>query len=222
MKKSMLMRFIIRYKKSAFSLLVFFVLLMSCTADAKQWGEAKRRNLAEGNESFLSEYPKNEHFQKALDTKANLATNIVFKEIDKSKRITNHGAYLEPTTVVANDGTLLGEFLCPQSSWITGLIVYFYIINKGGSGKVSIEFIYSDDFGTSNGRVEDVNLIKYKEYVVKVSLDFKARGPLQSTVVINSLNKLQITLPNKTKDEFSASIPSYMGSITKIEFIEVK
>ncbi|NQU33443.1 MAG: hypothetical protein HQ521_09435 [Bacteroidetes bacterium] len=189
--------------------------------EQRLWGEAKSKNTIKGYELFLSNYPRSKYLQEALNAKAKLMPNIVFKQINKSKYKTSYGIYREPTTVVASDGTLLGEFICHQSTWITGLNVYFYIMNKGGSGKVSIKFTYSDDLGTKVEEIKGINLLKSKEYKVKVSLKFKSNVAV-STPNHNRLNNLEIILPNNTKDKFSASITSWQGSITNIEFIEVK
>lgn len=189
--------------------------------EQRLWEEAKSKNTVEGYDLFLSKFPKSEYLQEALSAKAKLVPNIVFKQINKSKYKTSYGTYREPTTVVANDGTLLGEFICHESTWITGLSVYFYLINKGGSGKVSIKFTYSDDLGTKAEKVMEVNLLKSKEYKVKVSLNFESNVAV-STPNHNRLNNLEIILPNNTKDKFSASITSWQGNITNIEFIEVK
>lgn len=125
---------------------------------------------------------------------------------------------------MANDGTLLGEFICHESTWITGLNVYFYIINKGGNGKVSIKLKYSDDLGTKAEKVKKANFLKSKEYKVKVSLNFKSNVAISHAAKFNlkRMNNLEIILPNNTKDKFSALISAWQGEITNIELIQVK
>lgn len=189
--------------------------------EEKLWEDTQRKNTVEGYNYFLSEYPESKYAQQAINAKGKLAPNIVFNKINKSKTKTSYGVYREPTNVIATDGTLLAEFVCHQSTWITGLNVYFYVMNKGGSGTVSIKCTYSDDLGTKIEKVKKIKLLKSKEYICKVIIDFKSNVAV-TTPNAKRINNLVITLPNGTKDNFSASITSWQGTIADIEFIEIK
>ena len=56
-----------KVKKSAFFLLTIIMILMSCVNVEKKWEEAKRTNTVEGYENFVSEYPKSEYSQDAIN-----------------------------------------------------------------------------------------------------------------------------------------------------------
>lgn len=195
----------------------FFILLLACNSDKRNWEKAQKINTMDAYESFTINYPESAFIQDAINAKTNL---VRLADIDKSITNLKLDVYGIPSKILAKDSTVLCRFI-RESAWITGLKAYFYIIYKGENAHVPLKFNYSDNYGSKDTLILKPFLRKSTKYVFQVELKFNSNvaGNLSSH---NCMNKIEITFANKVLDQLSVAIPSWQGHIADVKFVKIE